>query len=107
MTRHVYVGNLSLATTEESLRTAFSKEGRTVTSVAIVTSPRGGRSRGFGFVEMESAEQAAAVITTLDGTEIDGRSIRVREGKERPEIQIRSFSDTFRRSGGGKRRGRH
>jgi RNA recognition motif-containing protein len=108
MTKHVYVGNLSSETTEATLRAAFGKDGRTVTKVAILKSPRSGRPRGFGFVEMENEEQAAEAIHALQGFELDGKAIKVSEGKPRPEIQLRSSPDSTGRSGrgGGGRRGR-
>lgn len=106
MTKHVYVGNLSLATTPETLRNAFSKDGRTVSKIALVTNPKTGRPRGFGFVEMQSEEEAQAVIRELDGTLLDGRPIKVGEGKERPEIQIRAATDEYGPRGGGRRRSR-
>jgi RNA recognition motif-containing protein len=104
MTQHVYVGNLPHDTTSETLRSAFEKDGRSVASVALVRDHRTGRSRGFGFVEMESEEAAEAVIRELDGTELGGRTLRVKEGKERPEFQVRSDPDAGRRGGNRRRR---
>ena len=106
MTKQVYVGNLSLSTTQETLRSAFSKDGRNVAKIALVTNPKSGRSRGFGFVEMQTEEEATAVIRELDGTVIDGRPIKVGEGKARPEIQSRAATDDFGSRGGGRRRSR-
>jgi cold-inducible RNA-binding protein len=82
MTR-LYVGNLSWTTTDESLRMAFSEGGRTVKDVHIMTDRETGRSRGFGFVEMGSKEDADAAIAALDGAELDGRNIKVNEARER------------------------
>ena len=104
MTRHVYVGNLPHDTTSETLRGTFEQHGRTVASVALVTDSRTGRSRGFGFVEMGSEEQAQDVIRELDGADLGGRPMRVREGQERPEIQLRSEPDAGRRGGNRRRR---
>jgi RNA recognition motif-containing protein len=78
----VYVGNLSWNTTEEGLRRAMEQGGRTVNSVVIKTDARSGRSRGFGFVDLGSEDEAQAVITTLDGTELDGRPIKVSSARE-------------------------
>lgn len=101
MSRHVYVGNLSPETGEETLRAAFERGGRSVRKVSIVTDRTGRRSRGFAFIEMEDDEGAAAAIAELDGELIDGRPIRVREGKERPEFQVRPANENR-----GGRRGR-
>ena len=104
MTRHVYVGNLPHDTTSETLRSTFERDGRTVASVALVTDHRTGRSRGFGFVEMASEEQAEAVIRELDGVDLEGRPMRVKQGKERPELQLRAEFDPGRRGGNRRRR---
>lgn len=101
MSRHVYVGNLSPETGEATLRAAFERGARTVVKVTIVTDRTGRRSRGFAFVEMADDEAAAAAIAELDGETIDGRAIRVREGKERPEFQVRPAAEPR-----GGRRGR-
>lgn len=104
MTRHVYVGNLSPSTSPETLRSEFEQNGRTVAEVALVKSPRTGRPRGFAFVEMGAEEQAEAVIRELDGTLIDGRPIKVGEGKQRPEFRLRSVPEPTRRGARGARR---
>ncbi len=83
MGTRLYVGNLSFTTTEDSLRTAFSEGGRTVKSVAILTNPETGRSRGFAFVEMGSEQEAQAAIEAMDGVELDGRPLKVNEARER------------------------
>src|SRR5262247_1044761 len=79
----LYVGNLNFNTTEDSLRAAFSEGGRTVKSVAILTNPETGRSRGFGFVEMGSEQDAQSAIEALDGADLDGRPLKVNEARER------------------------
>lgn len=81
MTSHVYVGGLSSETTEEDLRTHFSRDGRTVRSATIVTG-RKATPRGFGFVELDSDEEARAVIDRLNGSELKGRTLAVREARE-------------------------
>lgn len=83
MGNRLYVGNLSWDTNEDSLRTAFSQDDRDVKDVQILTDRDTGRSRGFGFVEMGSDEDAQAAITALDGAEVDGRNIKVNEARER------------------------
>ncbi len=83
MGNRLYVGNLSLDTNEDSLRTAFSADGRNVKEVHIVTDRDTGRPRGFAFVEMASSQEAEAAISALDGTDLDDRTIKVNEAKER------------------------
>jgi RNA recognition motif-containing protein len=93
---NIYVGNLSYDCTEADLRTAFSSHGE-VDSVRVITDRDTGRSKGFGFVEMPSEEEARTAISTLDGTEMMGRSIKVNEARPREERSNR---------GGGGGRGR-
>ena len=81
MTR-IYVGNLPFSATEESLRALFSKHG-TVEKVSLINDRDTGRPRGFGFVEMSSAD-AARAIQALNGTDLGGRPLRVNEAQERP-----------------------
>ncbi len=83
MGNRLYVGNLSFDTNEDSLRAAFAADGRNVKEITIMTDRDTGRPRGFGFVEMESSQDAEAAISALDGTELDGRNIKVNEAKER------------------------
>ncbi len=83
MGKRLYVGNLSYDTTDDSLRAAFSEDGRTVTEVQVMTDRDTGRPRGFGFVEMGSEEDAQAAIQALDGSSIDGRNVKVNEAQER------------------------
>jgi RNA recognition motif-containing protein len=104
MTTHVYVGNLLPTTTPETLRATFEQNERAVESVALVKSPKTGKLRGFGFIEMGSEEEAEAVIRELDGTMIDGREVKVKEGKPRPEFRLLAEPPSTRRPGGKKRR---
>lgn len=83
MGKRLYVGNLSWDTTEDSLRFVFMQDGRTVTDVHVVSDRETGRPRGFGFVEMSSEKEAQDAIEALDGSELDGRNIRVNEAQER------------------------
>ena len=83
MGNRLYVGNLSFDTNDDSLRAAFAADGRNVKEITIMTDRDTGRPRGFGFVEMDSSQDAQAAITALDGTELDGRNIKVNEAKER------------------------
>lgn len=78
----MYVSNLGFHTTEDDLRKLFEPFGQ-VTSTKLVIDRTTGRSRGFGFVEMESTEEANQAITRLNGKEIEGRSISVSVARER------------------------
>ena len=82
MANKLYVGNLSYSTESDSLHQLFSQYGEIV-SVNIITDRDTGRPRGFGFVEMASSDAARAAISALDGTELDGRRLRVNEAQER------------------------
>jgi len=82
MGNKLYVGNLSYDTTEADLRAAFAADGRVVTDVAVVMDRDTGRPRGFGFVTMGSAADAQAALP-LDGTSLQGRSIKVSEAQDR------------------------
>lgn len=89
MTVSIFVGNLSFSTDESSLRKLFGKYGE-VSSANVITDRETGRSRGFGFIEMEDEAAAREAITALDGVEHDGRNIKVNESQPKPQ-----------RSGGG------
>jgi cold-inducible RNA-binding protein len=101
MTR-LYVGNLSWDTTDQSLRTAFEQGGRTVKDVHIMTDRDTGKPRGFAFVEMGSKAEADAAIAELDGRDLDGRTIKVNEAKERqPRSGGGGGGGGYRGGGGG------
>jgi cold-inducible RNA-binding protein len=93
MAKKLYVGNLSWGTTEDGLKELFGKAG-TVVSASIITDKMTGKSRGFGFVEMEDAD-ADNAIKMFHGQEIDGRTLTVNEARPREERP---------RDGGGPRR---
>lgn len=95
MSTKLYVGNLSFNTSEQDLETTFGEFG-TVTSANVIEDRETGRSRGFGFVEMSSSEEAKSAIASLDGKEIDGRNLKVNEAKARED-----------RGGSGGGRGRY
>lgn len=76
MSVKLFVGGLSFSTSSESLRGAFARFGE-VMSAAVMTDRETGRSRGFGFVEMATTEEAEKAISSLNGTSLDGRMIRV------------------------------
>ena len=82
MGKKIFVGNLSFDTTSADLETLFSEVGR-CESAAVITDRATGRSRGFGFVEMSSAGEAQQAISTLNGRELQGRTLNVSEAKER------------------------
>ena len=83
MGTRLYVGNLSFHTTEETLRQAFEQDGRKVVEVKVVTDRDTGQPRGFGFVEMGSAEDAQTAIESWNGQLLDGRPLKVNEAQER------------------------
>ena len=78
----LYVGNLSFNTSNQDLNDLFGAIG-TVESTNIIEDRETGRSRGFAFVEMSSAEEAQAAIKALDGKEVEGRNLKVNEAKAR------------------------
>lgn len=80
----IYVGNLSYSTTEETLRTKFLEFGE-VEEAKVISDYDTGRSRGFGFVTMPNDEEANAAIEALNGTEFDGRTLKVNEARPRGE----------------------
>jgi len=88
---NIFVGNLSFNSTEDGLRVLFEQHGE-VSSARIISSRETGRSRGFGFVEMPNDDEARAAIAALNGTDLDGRDLRINEANEKPD----------RGSGGGR-----
>ncbi|HOM80516.1 MAG TPA: RNA-binding protein [Armatimonadota bacterium] len=82
MAKRIYVGGLSYGTTSEELRDYFEQIGPVV-SADVITDRETGRSRGFGFVEMENDADADAAVEQLNGTELDGRTLTVSEARER------------------------
>jgi RNA recognition motif-containing protein len=83
MNTRLYVGNLSYDTTDDGLREAFEAVGP-VKDASVITDRYSGRSRGFGFVEMENEQAAAEAVERLNETVLDGRTIRVAEASPRP-----------------------
>ena len=113
----LFVGNLSLETTEEDLKDTFSKAGTCVTA-SVIKDRLTGQSRGFGFVEMGSDEEARRAIAELNGRDLRGRAVSINEARERTEGRgprppggPRTFGDNAPpagprfRKGGGSRRG--
>jgi len=84
MVKKLYVGGLPYRTTEDELKDAFSVAGA-VESAIIIIDRMSGRSKGFGFVEMATEEEAQAAIDKLNGSEMGGRTISVSEAREKKE----------------------
>ncbi len=82
MNKKLYVGNLNFETSEDRLRELFAQYG-TVASANLITDRYSGSSRGFGFVEMSTEDEAKAAMAALDGIEESGRQLKVNEAKER------------------------
>jgi RNA recognition motif-containing protein len=93
MGNKLFVGGLSWNTDDNSLKAAFEAHG-TVEEAKVIVDRETGRSRGFGFVTMSQESEAADAMASLDGKELDGRTVKVNEAQERQ-----------RRDGGGGRRG--
>ncbi len=81
---NIYVGNLSYDMTDEELQQVFEEYGP-VSKVNIIIDRDSGRSKGFGFVEMESSEDGEKAIQELDGQEVKGRSLKVNQARPREE----------------------
>ena len=82
--KKLYVGGLPYSTTENDLSDAFSKAGK-VASATIISDKMSGRSKGFGFVEMASDEEAKAAIKMFNGSEMEGRKLTVDEARAKEE----------------------
>ena len=82
MSMKLYVGNLAFSTSSQDLQELFAQAG-TVESASVVEDRDTGRSRGFGFVEMSSKEEAEAAISKFNGQEVNGRALNVNEAKPR------------------------
>jgi RNA recognition motif-containing protein len=103
---NIFVGNLSYATTESELESAFSAYGA-VERVSVVRDRESGQSRGFAFVEMTNSEDAAKAIAGLNGRDINGRSLNVNEARPREQGGGGGFNRNRggnRGGGGGRRR---
>ena len=84
MGKKLYVGNLAYGVTDSDLETMFAAHG-TVQSAQVIMDRDTGRSKGFGFVEMDSGEAAQAAITALNGQDVNGRALTVNEARPREE----------------------
>lgn len=96
----VFVGNFSFAITDDKLRDYFTRIG-TVVSAKVMTEGQGGRSRGFGFVEMSTPEEAQKAIAELDGSVWEGRVIKVSEDRSARRQQGEQYGDRQEEGGGG------
>src|SRR5436305_5980105 len=100
MATKLYVGNLSFQTTSEDLKEHFAQAGN-VESASVVEDRMTGRSRGFGFVEMATAEEAAAAIEQFNGKEFSGRNLTVNEARPRTDRPGGGYGGGGNRGGGG------
>lgn len=82
MSTNIYVGNLSFDTSTSQLEGLFAHHGE-VTGAQVITDRDTGRSRGFGFVEMADSEAAQNAISAIDGSDLDGRRLKVNVAKSR------------------------
>lgn len=103
--KNIFVGNLSFNTNEDELRQLFESYGQ-VERVSILTDRETGRSRGFGFVEMNSNEDGEKAIAALNGSQIGGRTINVNEARPKAERVGGGGGGRERGHGGGGRRDR-
>jgi RNA recognition motif-containing protein len=103
MTKKLYFGNLSYETTDQALKDACAPFGA-VESAVVITDKMSGRSKGFGFVEMATSEEAAKVVEMLNGKNIGGRDVKVSEARPREDRPVRSgggYGGGGQRNGGG------
>jgi RNA recognition motif-containing protein len=100
MATKLYVGNLSFQTTSEDLKEHFAQAGN-VESASVVEDRMTGRSRGFGFVEMSTPEEAAAAIEQFNGKEFAGRNLTVNEARPRTDRPGGGYGGGGNRGGGG------
>lgn len=101
MAKKLYVGSLSYSTTDDALKATFSAAG-TVVSAAIIIDKMSGRSKGFGFVEMSTDEEATKAVEMFNGKEVDGRTIIVNEARPMTERPPRTGGFGGGNRGGGR-----
>ncbi len=100
---NIYVGNLSYGVSDDNLREVFEAFGA-VSSAKVITDKYSGRSKGFGFVEMDNDSEAQAAIEQLDGAEIDGRPVKVNEARPKEDRPRGGGGGNYRGGGGGRDR---
>lgn len=96
MSKKIYVGNMSYDNDEETLNELFSEFGEVV-SAKVIVDQYSGRSKGFGFVEMATEDEAQAAIAALNGKEVSGRNLKVNEATDKPK-RSSSSNNNFRRN---------
>lgn len=99
MAHKLFIGGLSFSTTSDGLREFFAQCGD-VTSASVITDQFSGRSRGFGFIEMSTSEEAGRAVSELNGRELDGRNLKVEVAKAKAAATSGGRSNGF---GGGNR----
>ncbi len=97
---NIYVSNLNYSTKTESLQNLFAQYGE-VSSASVIMDRETGRSRGFGFVEMSNDEEAERAIDALNGSEFEGKVLRVNESRPKPD---RNSGSGYNRGGYGRNR---
>jgi cold-inducible RNA-binding protein len=104
MATKLYVGSLSYGVDDKQLGDFFASAG-TVVSANVISDKYSGQSKGFGFVEMSSEDEAKEAVKTLDGKELDGRAIKVTEARPREDRPQGDFNrNNFKRGGGNRNR---
>ena len=98
----LYVGNLSFEVTDDSLHQLFTSKGFQVTSARVVCDREGGRSRGFGFVELSDGDNAEKAITEMNGFTVRGRALQVNEARPQGTGRSSGYASGGR-SGAGRR----
>lgn len=104
MAKKLYVGNLNYRTTEERLKNVFFSYGNVVSAV-VITDKISGQSKGFGFVELETEDTAAAALAALNNTVLDGRKIRVNYAEEQNRDRPYNPHDWFRKKENSRQEG--
>ena len=102
MSNKIFVGGLAWATDDHALQNAFEAHGN-VTEAKVISDRETGRSRGFGFVTFGDADGATAAIAAMDGSDLDGRTIRVNLAEDKPRRDNNRGGDRGGRGGGGQR----
>ena len=93
---NIYIGNMSFDTTEDQLRQAFEGYGE-VSTVNIITDRDSSQSKGFGFVEMSEKDEAITAISGLNGQDLEGRTLKVSEAKQRAQSGNREGGNVYRK----------
>jgi RNA recognition motif-containing protein len=88
MSKKIYVGNMSYDIDEPTLSDLFTEYGEVI-STKVIVDQMSGRSKGFGFIEMENEEEALSAIAGLNGKEVNGRELKVNEAVDRPKKNYR------------------